>query len=502
MIGEICQLMYEDYIDNKLPAHQSFVFEKRTPEAFYNLGVDTWEMNNLINVPEYAEEINKMRLALEQHIIQSKDIMLATEYDYRRLPASTTPYEYRLTNDYNINEIWQAASLSGFTGNDVKQQQIQFLSHQNDLVRYWAALGLRSQTELTSSDLEVMSAHLNDSYVPVQIYLAATIYENSKNEEAKTILVYNSLSNDPDLSLMALENIQNMDSFQDFGNLISEVYHKTKGVSGLWPTYSSAGVLMYRLKAENFNFSYGTSTISEQDIADFETYTDVVPVFGATFDIVQNPAKVGINQTENCGQIKRTSTNWWELIDIPCNFTIPANEVAYLHVMVNYPAQPDVVVRLNEMGNEMNLRTIHEYTNLSEWQDLVFVLPGGSSGLEVTNIRYLTDCGFQNSPSGFVLNNISNFGYIDEIVVNSNPAPRTSITSARSMEKKNDYSLYSGHQFINYKSLSGQSKKVVIFDIYGKLLFSANRSEVNFQVPKTGLYIVRIDKDAEIVLVM
>ncbi|MCU4157761.1 sulfatase-like hydrolase/transferase [Carboxylicivirga sp. A043] len=499
--GEICKLMYEDFISDNLSAQQSFLFEKRTPEAFYNLNDDMWEMNNLIDDPAYADEIAQMRSVLEQNILQSKDIMLAPEYDYKRLPGGTTPYEYRLTAAYNMNEIWQAASLSGFTGDDVKQQQLQFLGHQNDLVRYWAAVGLMSQTVLSSADLEVMATHLNDSYEPAKIYLAAAIYENNKSETAKSILEDYSLSTDPDLSLMAIELIQNMESFKDFGDHVLKVYNETSGVSSLWATWASADVLMYRLKAENFAFNYGASTITEQVITDFETPINVVPASGAAFSVVQNTEKSAINQTNNCGQLKRTSTNWWELIDIPCNFSIAADEVAYLHVLVKYPAQPDVVVRLNSMGNEMNLRTIHEYDALGEWQDLVFILPGGSSGLNVTNIRYMDDCGFQNSPSGFVLDNLSKFGYIDEIIVNNSSARRSISTSTKTVEIEKDYSLIARDQFITFQSHTGQNRQFEVYDLSGKRLFSANKIIHNFRVPKSGIYIVRIGNAIEKIFV-
>lgn len=264
MKGEICKLMYEDFIDKLLPANQSFVFEKRKPEAFYNLANDKWEMNNLIDSREYAKEIDSMRKFMEKNILQNKDIMLVSEYDYNNLPVGTTPYQYRLTEDYNINEIWGAASLAGFSGDAIKQKQLEKLDHQNKLVRYWAAIGLRSQENLNSSELAEMIAHLNDSYAPARIYLAAAIYEKNKNEEAKSILEEYSLSTDPDLSLMAIENIQNMDSFKDFGDHILKVYKKTKEVKGLWTTYISANTLLYRLAVENFEFSHGISTIKKK----------------------------------------------------------------------------------------------------------------------------------------------------------------------------------------------------------------------------------------------
>ena len=434
--------MYEDYASDRLPKKQSFVFEKREPEAFYNLAGDTWEMNNLIDDPEYANEINRMRVALAQNILDSRDIMLASEYDYKRLPGNTTPYEYRLTQDYDINSIWEAASLSGFSSVESKNKQIALLESVNDLTRYWAAIGLKSQKSLSEEELQKMSEHLSDTYPPARLYLASAIYEKNKSKDAKTIINEYLFSHDPELALMALDNIHSMDDFTDFGDEVLEMFNKSGGVSGLGAARNHAQILLYRLEIAGFAFSYGNSTIETQKITDFESGINIVPLFGADYDIAANPDKNGINLTENCEQLKRTSENWWELIDIPCNFFIPANEVAYLHVLAKYPAQPDIVVRLNDAGNESNIRAVNKYTDMKSWQDIVFVLEAGSTDLPVNKIRFMYDCGFQNAPSGFVLNNSDKTAYIDEIVVNNSAAPRTMPVSVKANPvKKKSISL-------------------------------------------------------------
>jgi hypothetical protein len=302
---------------------------------------------------------------------------------------------------------------------------------------------------------------------------------------------------------MAVDNIHSMDDFTDFGYEVVEMYNKSNGVSGMGAARNHAQILIYRLDVAGFAFSYGNSTIELQKITDFESEINIVPAFGAEYKVAANPDIDGLNPTENTGQLNRTSENWWELIDIPCNFSIPAEEVAYLHVLAKYPAQPDIVVRLNDAGNESNIRAINKYTNSNSWQDLVFLLEAGSNVLVVSNIRFMYDCGFQNSPSGFVLDNTSKNGYIDEIIVNNSSAPRTMPTSTSTPQaKRKDYLLNTFNRSINYKSFNGRNRNVAVFDILGRLLFSANRSEVKFQVPKTGLYIVRINSDTEKVMVL
>ena len=243
------------------------------------------------------------------------------------------------------------------------------------------------------------------------------------------------------------------------------------------------------------------STLTPQTITDFETPISITTAGGAAFDIVGNPLKAGINQTDKCGQIKRTSALWWELLDIPSDFSIPSNEVAYLHIMAKYPAKPDVVVRPNQMGNEINLRPTQEYTEIGEWQDLVFVIEGGSLGLAVNNIRFISD----NSPtSAFVLDNVNKFGYIDEIVVNNSPEPRTAVATATAETgvKKKYLITTNKSGTIKFESLNNEMKKVVLYDINGKVLFTDNSIGFSYQTQKGGIYIVQVDDSTQKVMVL
>ncbi len=500
--GEICQIMFEDFVQGNLPDEQSFVFEKRTPEGLYNLYLDKWEMNNLIDDPDYTKELSEMRQVMEKNILESKDVLFANEYDLKRLSADITPYEFRLSEEYNINEIWEAVSISGFNTDESKQKQIELLGHPNKLVRFWAAVGLKSQDGLKDADIEEISNHLNDSYAPVQIYLSSVLYDYNKNEEAKSIIKNYSLSSDPDLSLMALHNLQNMKNNMDFAVFLSQVISHAQNSNDLWNTKASAEVLLYRLNGIMFGFEDAVSTIPETDLVNFEIPVNVSTSHGASFEIVDNSSRLGINGTEHCGQIKRTTTNWYELLDIPCNFSIPPGEVGYLHVLIKYPGQPDIIVRPNMMGNEINLRPLNEFKSISDWQDLVFEIPGGFEGLEVSNLRFMGDCGFQNEPKGFVLDDSSGFGHIDEIIINNSPTPRTVVTAIGEKQEKKEYSLGTINQKINYRNLSAHNNPINIFDIKGNLLYSANVDHVEFRVPKTGVYIVRIGNDIEKIVVM
>jgi lysophospholipase L1-like esterase len=195
----------------------------------------------------------------------------------------------------------------------------------------------------------------------------------------------------------------------------------------------------------NFEDEEGTSNIVSRNGAQFlitenaslndnPTFNDfepnspnVVSRFGAQFSIVSNPNKNEINGTENALRIGRTTTNWFELVAFPVTpYQVPANTTKYLHIAVNYPAQPDIAIRIdaedeNSSGStNVAIRALNTYTDFGNWQTLIFPLEGGADGIEIKALLIFPDVGIQNSPSGRLLNNTDTFGYLDEIKVGDN----------------------------------------------------------------------------------
>ena len=240
----------------------------------------------------------------------------------------------------------------------------------------------------------------------------------------------------------------------------------------------------------------------ETNLIDFETPINVEPGYGATFEVVDNPDKGESNDSEKSGKIGRTSTDWYELVDMPCDFSIPAKEIRYVHVLVKYPAQPDLILRLNQSGNDGNIRAQNLYTAVGAWQDMVFEIHGGDDGIDVTNLRFLGDCGIENDPLGYVLNNTNEFGYIDEILVSQDPTPRitsTSINTFQPKDKDANYNIYSNNKTIFFQA--DHEMDVWIYDLRGNLINKYDEQSFTCRIPAQGLYILRIGQNIEKVIV-
>jgi hypothetical protein len=246
------------------------------------------------------------------------------------------------------------------------------------------------------------------------------------------------------------------------------------------------------------------SNATDLVVGNFEGGTPVVTTkYGATFSTVANPVVAGLNTTANCGKIGRTTGNWWELVYFPASFTVAANTTSYVHILVNYPAQPDISMRVDATSagadGGADIRALNKYTNFGQWQDLVFPVQRGATGLNVIQIVLIDDAGFENTPAGLVLNNTDKFGYIDEIIVNSSSEPRTVTTTALN-ELNNTRLIYTrGMDIVIDPVVNCEAQ---IYELTGKLVWNeqiSNRVSITMKNP--GIYFVKAGSETTRVIV-
>lgn len=204
-IADITQHMRKDLKEGNLNEFQSRIFEERPYEVLYDIENDIWEEHNLTGDPKYKSVLDGMRHYLDSTLLSSKDVLFIPEYDIVKISETQTPYEYRLKDAYNFNEIYKVASLSGKKEEKFVKAQIEYLNHQDRFVRYWASIGLMSQEksvlEFYYNELE---GALQDEYPPVSITISALLYEKFQNKKAADILNNYSKNDDWTLALNAI----------------------------------------------------------------------------------------------------------------------------------------------------------------------------------------------------------------------------------------------------------------------------------------------------------
>jgi len=224
-IGEIKQQMRKDLAENKLNPLQKSLFEPRPAEFLFDIENDLWETNNLAGDPKYQSVLEKMRNLLKEEVLRSRDVMFLPEYEIASLSNTTTTYEFSLNKDnYSLEEIYDAASLSGFRGKEVAAKQVEMLKNPNNIVRYWAILGLRSQSQEELKTFSgVIIESMNDNYPPAAVTASAIVYEMFNNKAAEENLKKFCAHENVQVSLMAINYLLYTKNREPFVETIREV---------------------------------------------------------------------------------------------------------------------------------------------------------------------------------------------------------------------------------------------------------------------------------------
>ena len=207
-IADIKQIMRKDLALEKLNDLQKSLFTDRPVEYLFNTKTDQWETTNLAQNPEYKKVLKKMREQLSKETFNSKDVLFLPEYEMNLIAKHTTPFDYRNSEEYELKEIYKAAKLSGFRSEKIAKKQIKFLNHQNDIVRYWAVLGLRSQEKQIQKKYrrELIQA-IDDTYAPVAVMASVILFQLEENAKAEKSIKEFCLHENEDIALMAVNSI-------------------------------------------------------------------------------------------------------------------------------------------------------------------------------------------------------------------------------------------------------------------------------------------------------
>lgn len=225
-IGEIKQQMRNDLRAGLLNPLQKSLFEERPAEFLFDIENDIWETRNLVNDPKYADVLKKMRTLLDEEVLKGRDIMFLPEYEIGIISEKNNAYEFRLNNEnYPLEEIYKAASLSGKRDKKTAQKQSKLLKSTNKVVRYWAITGLRSQKpEILEKYHSQITKAMNDPYPPVAVTASAISYQEFKSEEAEAKLKEFCQNGNMNIALSAINQLLYIDNKHPFVNTVKQVH--------------------------------------------------------------------------------------------------------------------------------------------------------------------------------------------------------------------------------------------------------------------------------------
>lgn len=164
---------------------QQIPFKIRPFEMLYDLKNDTWQTTNLVNDSNCKDILNKMRIALDEKLLASKDIHFIPEYALDSIAKQRTPYEFKESKMYDFKTIYEVAKKAR-PGKELLPFQLKSLQSKDPFIRYWASVGLSSQTK---EDIKVhktlLQNSLKDSFAPVEIEIASIVLRMFNSALAK-----------------------------------------------------------------------------------------------------------------------------------------------------------------------------------------------------------------------------------------------------------------------------------------------------------------------------
>lgn len=125
--------------EGKLNAEQSRFFERRSPEALYDIEKDPHETVNLVGDPAYADTLARLRKRMVERVKEMPDLSFFPEshlYDH----GFSNPTKFGQANRQKVGRLVDVAELSVLSLEDAQAGIENALESEDPLERYWGLI--------------------------------------------------------------------------------------------------------------------------------------------------------------------------------------------------------------------------------------------------------------------------------------------------------------------------------------------------------------------------
>ena len=155
---------------------QKAFFLTKPYEELYDLSADPHNVNNLVDNPNFSEQLTKLRTALDQWQLENRDAGLMPETLLTDLSEKGTIYDLTHQQDYPIEFILNTAKMAASKQMENLDSLTMLLSHENPVIRYWAATGCAVLKEQAKPAIVQLTKSLNDPSPTVSVAAAEALY--------------------------------------------------------------------------------------------------------------------------------------------------------------------------------------------------------------------------------------------------------------------------------------------------------------------------------------
>lgn len=163
--------------DGQLSGRFASIWENNQPiEELYDTESDPWETTNLATNPAHNETIKDLRNRLHQKMVAVTDTGLIPEPLFQPLAGDNgTIADYARTHRQHWDQLLHFAKQATSRDKQFLPKLTSALSHEEPVVRYWAALGCLTLGPDAAPAKDALLATLNDEHSVLRITAAVTL---------------------------------------------------------------------------------------------------------------------------------------------------------------------------------------------------------------------------------------------------------------------------------------------------------------------------------------
>ena len=176
--------------EGRLSEEFNALWEKPQPvERLFDLSADPWEIHNLADNPEYADQLQSMRSRLKEKMVATRDTGLICEALFPSLAGKQTIHEYARSRKFDAQRTTDLAFLASDSDPQNLPALIAATQEADPVLRYWSALGCLILGESAEGATDRLTALLSDSEPAIRVVAAHALHGVGQTEQATAALL-------------------------------------------------------------------------------------------------------------------------------------------------------------------------------------------------------------------------------------------------------------------------------------------------------------------------
>ena len=187
---------------------QSKFWGEKPAEELYDSINDPWEVNNLVENSQYKNDLERLRNACKDWMLEIFDAGFMPEAEFVEISKTGATYDFIRSDKYLLEKIINAANFA--TSRDPKHldQLLGFFEDEDKFVRYWAVTGCLVLGDHAKSAASALKKKLDDTYASVRVTAAEALCNLGEEKSGLPVLIKELSNANTKVALHAANSIQ------------------------------------------------------------------------------------------------------------------------------------------------------------------------------------------------------------------------------------------------------------------------------------------------------